>query len=147
MGKEPFNLPAPLVTPELSTVLGSGLFTVFPVRGNQLDAPLGQFSIQRVAVIGFIPNQLFRFTLDVSRCESLLYQGDFMWASRRKVQGETSTSSVRFAQTSYPDIAMTLLPLPLLVLPTSEPLFSRDKGTVDKTLAQVKFAAFLQILC
>ena len=53
-----------------------------------------------------------------------MYQSDFMWASRCNVQGETSTMSVRFAQTSYTDTAMILLPLPRLVLPIAEPLFS-----------------------
>lgn len=82
------------------------------MRRDQFNAEFGQLSVKWVTVICLITNQLFRLALDMSRWKSLLYQLDFVcvWRSRHNVQGETSTSSVRFAQTSYTDTAMTLLP-------------------------------------
>lgn len=94
MGEEALNLPSPAVAPELPTILGLGLFAVSAVRRNHLGAKLCQLGVQRVAVISSVAYETPRCSRDVSRCESLLYQGDFMRASRRKVEGEASTSSV-----------------------------------------------------
>jgi ABC-type microcin C transport system duplicated ATPase subunit YejF len=42
-------------------------------------------------------------------------------------------------------IAMILLPLPRLVLPTAWPLFGRHESAIDETLRQIQLAALFQI--
>lgn len=45
VGKKAFNLPTPLVAPELSAILGLGLLAVCSVWRNQLDALFSQFGV------------------------------------------------------------------------------------------------------
>jgi hypothetical protein len=54
MGKKPFNLPAAFVASQLSTVLSSSFLAVSPVGRNHLNACFSEFSVERVAVIGFV---------------------------------------------------------------------------------------------
>ena len=55
--KKAFNFPPALVASEFATVLGLRLFTVSAVRRNHLNTRFGEFSVERVTVIGFITNQ------------------------------------------------------------------------------------------
>lgn len=78
MSEKLLNLPTSFVAPELSAILCFWLFAVFAVRCNQLNALYRKLGVQWVAVIRLIPDQSFRPTLDMSRCESLVYQFDLM---------------------------------------------------------------------
>jgi hypothetical protein len=144
VSEEPVDLPTSFVAPQLPAILCLRLFAIASVRRNQLDALYGKRGVQWIAVMGLVTHQLFRLACDMSRCESFVYKGDFMWVSRRNVQGERSTRSVRFALTSYSDTAMTLLPLPCLVslcplgIPTAAPLFRHHEGAVNEALSRVQ---------
>ena len=45
VSKQPLDLPAPLITSELPTVLGLGLFAVVAVRGDHVDVLLGELGV------------------------------------------------------------------------------------------------------
>ena len=94
MSEQSLDLPAPTVASELPAILGLGPLAVPPVWRDHLNALLGQISIQRIAVIGAVTYESLGESFKVSRCESFMYKGDFVWASRRNVQGERSTKSV-----------------------------------------------------
>lgn len=59
-GEKPLDLPATPIPTQLATVLGARLRAILAVRGNQLDAQGPARRIQRVAVIGFVPNEFAR---------------------------------------------------------------------------------------
>lgn len=92
--KQPFDFPASAVTPQGSSILRRGFRSVLSVRSDHLDPLLGQSFIQRVAVIGFIPDQPFRPCGGKGRSESLLDKGDFMRRSRCRVDGDRKTRAV-----------------------------------------------------
>lgn len=55
-GKEPFDFPAPLIAAQRAPILGE----VDPIRamgGNQFDAAGGEGLVERVAVIGGVPDE------------------------------------------------------------------------------------------
>lgn len=58
--EKPFDLPAAPIPPQLAPVLGPRLRAIRAVRGNQLDAQGPARRIQRIAVIGFVPNEFAR---------------------------------------------------------------------------------------
>jgi hypothetical protein len=62
-GKEPLDLPATLVTTELTPILGLGLLPVTPVWGDEFKlALLEQTVIEWVRVISLVPDEaLWRF--------------------------------------------------------------------------------------
>jgi hypothetical protein len=65
MSKEPFNLPATLVTPEFASILGLGLLAIALVWGNQFDVPLSeQPRIEWVRVIGFVTDETLRWLVN-----------------------------------------------------------------------------------
>jgi FAD synthase len=78
VGKKTLNLPTALVTSKLSAVLRLKLFAVASVRCNQFDTSVCQLGIQGVTVKSLVTYKSFRFTFDVSRCESFVYQRDFV---------------------------------------------------------------------
>ncbi len=88
------DLPATFVAPQLPPVLGRGFLPVRPVRRDQLNAACGEFRVERVGVVSFIPDQTFRLCEDETLNESFSDKGDFMRASRRRVDGEWKTSIV-----------------------------------------------------
>ena len=58
------------------------------VRGDQFDASLRKLFIERITVIGKIPNSSSGFSLRGVFIERSFDKGDLMWASRRRVHGE-----------------------------------------------------------
>ena len=93
-GKESFDLPASLVTSEFSAVLSLRLLSITFMRRNQFNSERCQFFIQRVGIIGFIANQLFRHFLNQSMFDCCADKSDFMRRSTRCVNGERKTSAI-----------------------------------------------------
>ena len=58
--EKPLYLPAAPIPTQLAPVLGPRLRAILAVRGNQLDAQGPARLIQRIAVIGFVPNEFAR---------------------------------------------------------------------------------------
>lgn len=115
-GKQALDLPAAFVPAQGATVLGRRSLSVSAVRRDQLDAPGGQSLVQRVAVVGRIPDQPLGLVLEEAALEGGLNKGDLMRRSRRCVDGDRNTSAV------CPS-AMSFVPLPRLVFPTAAPPF------------------------
>src|SRR6476660_9681992 len=96
--KQPLNLPAPLVAPQLPPVLRLGLFPILPMWRDHLDVERLKLCVQRVRVIRFVADQSFRLLINKALDESFAHKGDFMWRSRRCVNGDRKTSAVCHCQ-------------------------------------------------
>src|SRR5215204_3262961 len=92
--EEPLNLPPSPVAPERSAVLRRCFLPVRLVRRDQLDALLFEFRVERVGVVSLIADQSLRPFSGKNLGESCLDKGDFMRASRRRVDGGRKTSAV-----------------------------------------------------
>ena len=80
--KESLDLPATPIAPKGTPVLGRRLGSVAFVRRDQFDVSSAQASIQRIAVVSFIPNQSSgKFTSEAGS-QRFVDEGDFMWRSR-----------------------------------------------------------------
>src|SRR5678815_2482982 len=93
--EQAFNLPTPTVTPECSTVLRHGLNAIALVWCDQFNALGRKALIERIAVVGKIPNKSSGSSQGEGLIEGSLDKGDFMWRSRSRVHGEWKTCSVR----------------------------------------------------
>src|SRR3982750_621518 len=91
---EPLDLPAATVAAQLPPVLRRRLLPIPAVRRDQLDAAFGQLRVERVGVVSLVADQAFGPPGDKTLKESLADKGDFMRASRRRVDGEWKTSIV-----------------------------------------------------
>ncbi|ANB73100.1 hypothetical protein AYM40_12550 [Paraburkholderia phytofirmans OLGA172] len=58
------------------------------VRGDQFDASLRKLFIERITVIGKIPNNSSGLSRRGVFIECSFDKGNFMWASRGRVHGE-----------------------------------------------------------
>ena len=92
-GKEPFDLPAPAVTPELAAVLG-----LVParraMRRDQLDVALREPLIQPVAVVRAVSDQPARERAEEPVLERRFDEGDFAGVCTCDSNGERKTSAV-----------------------------------------------------
>jgi hypothetical protein len=93
-GEESLHFPAAFVPPQRAAILRLRFLAVGPMWGNQLDPLLGQALIERVAIVGFVPNEMLWLSIDHTRGESWLNKGDFMRRSSLNVDGERKTSTV-----------------------------------------------------
>ena len=93
-GKQPLDLPSPLVAPQFPPVLRLRLLSVLLVWRNHLNTQRRQFLIQRIRFIGFVADRSFGLLLDKALNESFLHKVDFRRASRRRVDGDKKTSAV-----------------------------------------------------
>ena len=92
--EQPFDLPTAFVAAQDSTVLCRRFLPVRLMRRNHLDALLLKFCVERVTIIGFVANQSLRLFMGKNLSESFSDKGDFMRASRRRVNGERKTIAV-----------------------------------------------------
>src|SRR5512135_995381 len=92
--KQTFYLPTSPVAPQTPTVLSRSLSSVVSVRSYHLNSLLCQLFIQRVTVISFISYQMLRPLIGKTLIESFWDKGDFMRASRRRVDGDRNTRAV-----------------------------------------------------
>src|ERR1043165_6681954 len=91
--EQPLDFPAPLVAPQLPSVLRRRLLAVALVWGDHLNVERLQRRVQRIRVIRLITNQSFRLFIDEALDESFADKGDFMWRSRCRVDGDRKTSA------------------------------------------------------
>ena len=89
-----FNFPTSAIPPQRATILRYFTFSISPVWRNHFN-PLGSKGvIERITVIGTIPNNSSGPSQGDNFIEGSLDKGDFMRASRIRVHGEWKTRSV-----------------------------------------------------
>ena len=93
-GKQSFDLPASAVATQYAPILGRWPRSILPVRGDELNALFRERRVQRIAVVGKIPDQSFGRIVGEALLDSVLSKGDFMRTSRRRVDGDRSASAV-----------------------------------------------------
>jgi hypothetical protein len=93
-GEPSLHVPAACVAPQRAAVLRLGSHTVGPRRCDQLDASLGQWLVEWIAIVGCIPDQMRRSSLDTTPGERGFNKGDLMRRSTRHVDGDRKTSTV-----------------------------------------------------
>ena len=114
--KKSFDFPTATITPQGATILRCFTLSIAPMWCDHLN-PLGSKGvIERITVIGTIPNNSSGLSHCDNFIEGSLDKGDFMRTSRIRVQGEWKTRSVCA-------ITMSFVPFPRLVFPTFAPLF------------------------
>jgi hypothetical protein len=93
-GKEPLHLPTPSVASKRSAVLRNGS-AITPMRRDQFNAAFFKESrVQRVAVVGFIPDKPIRKTLGPSCVQGFVDECYFVWRSTGNHCGERKTMAV-----------------------------------------------------
>jgi len=126
--------PSPIAT-QRPTVLRRRFAPILPMRRDQLDAAPGQFVSQRVAIVTPVGDQAAQLlpgttsamtTPYADRRERRLDELDLRRGSRVKVvprgRPAPSTTTIHF------------VPLPRLVLPTPQPLFSPERNCHPETI-------------
>ena len=93
--EQTLNLPASAITSECAAILRCGSDPIAPVRRDQFNALGSKPEIERIAVVGKIPDKSFRSSHGEGLIEGSLDKGDFMWRSTSRVHGEWNTCSVR----------------------------------------------------
>ena len=92
--KKPFDFPTATITPQGATILRCFTLSIAPMWCDHLN-PLGSKGvIERITVIGTIPNNSSGLSHCDNFIEGSLDKGDFMRTSRIRVQGEWKTRSV-----------------------------------------------------
>lgn len=92
-GKEALDAPAATIPSELASVLRQSA-TVALVGRDHVDAHLGELGIQRVIVIGAVPDESFWQRLHESCVESIEHQRCFMALTTRYPNGDRKTVAV-----------------------------------------------------
>jgi hypothetical protein len=93
-GEQALDLPPAAIAPQGAAILGRRALTVAAMRRNQLDALGRECVIERITVVGTIPDKSLGSSHGVGCSEGSLDKGDFMWASSSRVHGEWKTMSV-----------------------------------------------------
>lgn len=93
--EQAFDLPTSPVSSERSFILCFRANSIAFVRGDQFNALGSKALIERITVVGAIPNKSSGSSQREGLIEGSLDKGDFMWRSRSRVQGEWKTCSVR----------------------------------------------------
>ncbi len=93
--EQALDLPPSAIAPECPGILRYGLDTVAFVRCNQFNALGSKSEIERITVVGAIPDKSSGSSHGEGFIEGSLDKGDFMWRSRSRVHGEWKTCSVR----------------------------------------------------
>jgi len=92
--EQPLYLPSAFISPEHSSILRRGFYSIRLVRRYHLDALLAKFLVQRVRVIRPVADQSLRLLVGKNFSESFSDKSDFMRRSRRRVYGERKTIAV-----------------------------------------------------
>lgn len=93
--EQALDLPSPAVTPKRTPILRLGSDAIALVWGDQFNALGSKALIERITVVGAIPNKSSGSSHGEGLIEGSFDKGDFMWRSRSRVQGEWKTCSVR----------------------------------------------------
>mgnify|MGYP003347371351 CR=1 FL=1 len=92
--EQALDLPASPIASQRSAVLGCRASAVAAMGRDQFNAFGREFLIERITVVGTIPNKSSGSSHGEGFSERRLDKGDFMWRSRSRVHGEWKTSSV-----------------------------------------------------
>ena len=92
--KEPLDLPASSVMAKRTAILGGRLASILSVRGDHVDALLGECGVQGAAVVGEIADQTPRRGPEETAPEGRRNKGDLMRRSNHCVDGDRKTSAV-----------------------------------------------------
>jgi hypothetical protein len=93
-GEQALDFPAALVAPEDTVVLGLWLAAIGAMGGDQRNALRCKALIERITVVGTIPDKSLGSSHRESLSEGSFDKGDLMWRSRSRVHGEWKTRSV-----------------------------------------------------
>jgi hypothetical protein len=93
-GEQALDLPPAAIAPQGAPILGRRTLPVAAVRGNQLEALGREPLIERITVVGTIPDKSSGSSHGVGVSEGSLDKGDLMWRSSSRVHGEWKTRSV-----------------------------------------------------
>ena len=92
--EQTFNLPTTSIPAQRTTILCSRFYPIDFMRSNEFYSPSSKSLIEGVTVIRKIPNNSLRCGASDASGESVFDKGDFMWASRSRVDGDRKTSAV-----------------------------------------------------
>ena len=92
--EEALDHPAPCVSPQPASILCSRFAAIGSVRRDHLDAVPTQFHIQRIAVVGAIPDQIFGLGFDHVEIEAQLNQSYFVVVRRMRTDRERQTMTI-----------------------------------------------------
>jgi len=87
-GKKTFNFPSPLISSKLTSILSRRSNSIIFMRSNQFNTFQREPLIERITVIGTIPDKSSGSSHCVGLIDGSFDKGDFMRASRRRVHGE-----------------------------------------------------------
>lgn len=76
--EQPFNLPAPFVPPQLAPILSGRSDSIALVRRDQLNVIGCELVIERITVVGAIPDKSLGSSHGDGCIDSSLDKGDFM---------------------------------------------------------------------
>jgi hypothetical protein len=93
--EQPLDLPTAFVSAQHPAILRGRPDPILPVRSDQLDAIGSEPCIERITVVGTIPDKSLGQSQGDSFIDDSFDKGDFMWASRSRVHGDWKTCSVR----------------------------------------------------
>ncbi|MDQ9172251.1 hypothetical protein Q8A64_18540, partial [Oxalobacteraceae bacterium R-40] len=94
-GEHAFNFPAALVASEFASILRSGPDAIALVRRDQLNVIGCEPVIERITVVGTIPDKSPGSSHRDGFIDGSFDKGDEITASRSRVQGDWKTCSVR----------------------------------------------------
>ncbi len=89
------DFPSSAIAAQFSPVLRRGSDAIAFMRRNHFNTLFCQLLIERITVIGTIPNKSLGSSQGDGFIEGSFDKGDFMWASRSRVHGDRKTASVR----------------------------------------------------
>jgi hypothetical protein len=92
--KQALDLPAAFISAQRTPVLSCRSGTIASMRCNQANASGCESLIERIAVIGTIPDKSSGSSQREGLIEGRFDKGDFMWTSRIRVHGEWKTMSI-----------------------------------------------------
>ena len=143
--KQSLNLPTATVAAQFSAVLCLRPFAIGFVRRNQLNTKLRQLFIQRVRIIRFVADHLFRSLVGKPLADSSLDQFDLVRRSRFRENGERKTKAVchchefrtlaplGFSHTKAPFLAEANVPSMKVSDKSSLPRVCKSSAKVSRT--------------
>jgi len=93
-GEQALDLPSSAVASENPLILRSGPAAFSPMRRNHRNALSRKALIERITVVGTIPDKSLGSSHREGLSEGSFDKGDLMWRSRSRVHGEWKTRSV-----------------------------------------------------
>ena len=97
-GEQPFDFPAPTVSPQWPSVLGGWLLAIShqSVRCNELNVSFGlQPCIEFITVVSLVTDEALRLFLNETAVQCGFDEGHLMWRSTSSPNGDRKTIAVR----------------------------------------------------